>query len=70
MLSRYAAFSYSGAPAAAEMPDRAARNSFFAAVGQLPPLDVAGDQRLREMGAGAALEAIRTAVGRGAWAFG
>ena len=64
ILARYAAFPYCGAGAAAQYPDRARRNAFFAAVGRLPPPDPAAAAELADMGAAAALNYLHEAAGR------
>ena len=65
VLARFAAFPYCGAGAAAEYPDRARRNAFFAAVGRLPPLAPGAAAELTAIGPAAALDHLRNAVRRG-----
>ncbi len=70
LLAAYADMPYTGGRAAAEFPDRARRNAFFAAVGALPPLNTkladrlaaAGPERARAIFA----DLLRHAPGNGA----
>jgi hypothetical protein len=63
-LLRYAGFSYVGAEAAAEFPDRSRRNGFFESVGALPAVDPEGARRLEDLGPEKALAWLREAAGR------
>ena len=63
-LARYAAFPYCGAGAAAQYPDRARRNEFFAAVGRLPPLGPDAAAELTAIGPEAALAHLCDAARR------
>jgi hypothetical protein len=67
VLARYAGYSYAGARAAAEQKDLQARNTFFAAVGALPPVDETLDRKLTDAGAEKALSACRDSATKGQW---
>ncbi|MCE9616589.1 MAG: hypothetical protein K8T26_20125 [Lentisphaerae bacterium] len=62
LLLRYADYGYVDAAAAADFPDLARRNAFFAAVGALPPMDAAQARQLRDLGPAKALAWFRAAV--------
>jgi len=64
LLARYADHSYLSPAALAEFPDLARRNSFFAAVGALPPLTATDAAGLRDAGPTAALAWFRRHAGR------
>jgi hypothetical protein len=64
ILHRYAAFSYVGEQAEAEMADIGARNDFFESVGRLPPLDTETARSLEETGPKKALERLRASAAR------
>lgn len=59
LLARYADYGYTGEQAAADFPKKNDRNTFFAKVGGLPPLDATTAQRLRDMGTVKALAWFR-----------
>ena len=58
-LLRYAGFSYVGAAAEAELSSVAEKNTFFEAVGALPPLAVDTAKKLEDMGPVKALDWLR-----------
>jgi hypothetical protein len=62
VLLRFAGYSYVGAAAAADFPNRAARNAFFEAVGALPPLDATTAADLTGRPAGEVLDHFRRRV--------
>ncbi len=65
LLARYADYAYSGAAAAADFPEAAARNAFFERVGGLPPFGAPDAERLRAAGPERALAWFRgQAAGR------
>ena len=66
-LLRFAAYSYSGAAAKAEVPDLTRRNAFFEAVGTLPPPDARTLAQLRTSAPSANLDRLRNAARRGRW---
>lgn len=67
LCGRFGGFGYLSAAAEAEFPSFDKRNRFFASVGALPPLTVAVANRLRQAGAGKALDLIRASARAGSW---
>jgi len=68
VLARFADFSYAGDRADAEFAaDTKARNRFFEAAGELPPVNAPVGAELREMGPDKALEIVRESAKRGKW---
>ncbi len=63
LLKRYADYSYVGAQAVSDYPNPADRNSFFAAVGALPPIGSEQGARLEAMSNAEALDHFRRAAG-------
>lgn len=68
-LLRWAGYAYTGRAAAADFPQRRARNRFFAAVGALPCPDAKTREALDEAGTDKAMDMIRAAARHGVWAL-
>lgn len=64
---RYADFSYVGAAAASEYPDRAGRNRVFAAVGALPPPSAEARMKMDTMSAEKALAYLHDCARKNEW---
>jgi hypothetical protein len=67
IMARYAERPYGSRAAAEEWAYVPARNTFYAAVGALPPLGRVVADQLRQAGAEKALDRIRGAVKKGVW---